>query len=457
MIENDLMGLTRDLCKIPSGIVADGNEILFQRLNQELPLEIFRYPSGSEHNGWVIPHNWTVEQATIHRDGELVYDGTTNVLGVAHYSRSFEGRVDMEELRHHLFSIPSLPDAHVFHCTWLYRPWLENWGLCPPHCIVSSLAPGSYDVCLRTRLEPGEMLVGHHHKQGRSDKTIVFQSNTCHPFMANDGFAGTAVMIRLFQWLAGMDTHYSYRLILCPEHQGTVFYLRDIPKSEIDNLVGGVFGEMMGTEGDFVVASSFEGDTLLDRAFRHVVGHLTPRHRFLGFRESIGNDETVWEAPGFEVPFVQVNRSNSHAKPFPEYHTNFDDPDLMDEGQLEEFLTAFKKVVTLLETNARMYRRFDGLVALSNPEYDIYLERFDPTKSGGKVAFSPPKWGLLQDYMPRYFNGRYSILDVAEKHKVDYFRLHDYVEKFRKKGLIETELEEIERIPPVVWSQLRKG
>ena len=70
------------------------------------------------------------------------------------------------------------------------------------------------------------MLVGHHHIKGKTDKTIVFQSNTCHPHMANDGFAGTAVMLRLFQWLANKDNYYSYRLVLCPEHLGTVFYLK---------------------------------------------------------------------------------------------------------------------------------------------------------------------------------------------------------------------------------------
>jgi aminopeptidase-like protein len=196
---NNLIELTRDLCEIPTGIVADGNVQLFRRIDHEIELELFNFPSGSEHNGWIIPHKWTVETATIHRDGKLIYDGTRNVLGVAHYSRSFEGKVSLEDLLPHLYSLPSLPEAHVFRCTWLYRPWIEDWGLCPPHNLVKSLTPRGYDIRLKTRTDPGDMLVGHHHKHGKSDKTIFFQSNTCHPSMANDGFAGTAVMIRLFQ------------------------------------------------------------------------------------------------------------------------------------------------------------------------------------------------------------------------------------------------------------------
>jgi len=80
-------------------------------------------------------------------------------------------------------------------------------------------------VELETEYEDGEMLIGVCNKAGQTSKTIVFNSNNCHPHMANDGFAGTAVLIRLFQWLATQDTYYSYRLVIAPEHLGSVFYL----------------------------------------------------------------------------------------------------------------------------------------------------------------------------------------------------------------------------------------
>ena len=83
----------------------------------------------------------------------------------------------------------------------------------------------------------------------------------------NDGFAGTAVMLRLFQWLANKDNYYSYRLVLCPEHLGTVFYLKNHTQSEIDLYLGGS-SVKWGTEGDIVVASSFKGNELID--FRHI-------------------------------------------------------------------------------------------------------------------------------------------------------------------------------------------
>tara|TARA_Y100000588_G_scaffold390732_1_gene497066 strand:- start:194 stop:1549 length:1356 start_codon:yes stop_codon:yes gene_type:complete len=441
------MTLTKELCDIKSGVVCDGNEALFRRIGDELPLKIFRYESGQRHNGWIVPDKWSVREANIYKDDKLLYDGTVNALGVAQYSRSFEGELDLETLKKHLFSIPSLPDAHVFHCNWLYRPWENGWGFCPPHRFVDSLKPGKYRVSLKTTFEPGEMLVAHHHIPGKSDNTIVFQSNTCHPHMANDGFSGTAVMIRFFQWLSERDNYYSYRLILCPEHLGTVFYLRDHTASEIDTYLAGVFGEMMGTDGDMVVASTFKGEEVIDRAFRHIVAQTTTKHRFLGFRESVGNDETVWEAPGYEIPFVQVNRFQTHSEPFWGYHTNYDNIDIIKPELLEEFFIVFQGVIELLENNVLMHRKFDGLVALSNPEYDIYLERFDPSKSAIRDNEYNNKWGVLQDSVVRYFEGNMSVLDIAEKHDLNFFDVRQYIQKFADKDLIDISLQQIRRTP----------
>ena len=76
---------------------------MFRRIDQELPLDIFKYGSGEEYNGWIIPDNWTVQEANIYLDGKLIYDGTTNALGVAQYSNSFEGEVDLDTLKKHIF------------------------------------------------------------------------------------------------------------------------------------------------------------------------------------------------------------------------------------------------------------------------------------------------------------------------------------------------------------------
>lgn len=443
----DMIELARDLCAFATGVVADDNAPLFERIARELPLTLHRFKSGDSYNGWAVPHNWRVKRAEIRRNGKVVFDGRSNTLGVARYAKSFHGTMGWDELRARLVTKPDLPDAYVFHCMWQYRPWAADWALSVPYRIFQTFGPGEYEVDLETEYLPGEMLVAHSDKAGRSDRIIVFHSNSCHPHMANDGFAGTVLLIRLFQWLATLDTYYSYRLVIGPEHLGTVFYLRDMPRDELDRIVCGVFEEMPGTQGPIKIASTFLGGHMLDHAVANAARHHARSHVLVPWRQGAGNDETVWEAPGYEVPFLEVTRSEELMQPYREYHTSLDNPDLMDERQLDEFLTVLKKTVETIESNARVYRRFDGLICLSNPQHDLYMERKDPAIEKNLPADSE-KWGYLLDCLLRYFDGSMTVLDIAEKHDLPFERVLRYLRRFEEKGLVRLEFAPITRTPP---------
>ena len=284
-----ILDLTRDLCVFATGVVADENMRLFDRIDRELRLEIRSYNSRDTYNGWVVPDNWRVHKAEIRRNGRLVFDGRSHTLGVARYAKSFSGRLSWEALQPRLVTNPDLPDAYVFHCMWQYRPWAADWAFSVPYSVYRDFGPGDYDIDLHTEYVPGEMLVAQHEKRGRSGKTIVFHSNSCHPHMANDGFAGTAVLIALFKWLHTLDTFYTYRLVIGPEHVGTVFYLRDMPREEMDQIVCGVFEEMPGTGGPIKIASTFVGGLPLDQAFANAARHYAKSHELVPWRSGAGN------------------------------------------------------------------------------------------------------------------------------------------------------------------------
>ncbi len=442
-----MVAVTRELCAHRTAVVADGNAGLFARIAKELPLELFRFASGETHNGWIVPQNWRVKRAKLVRDGKEVFDGAANALGVGYYSRSFVGDLDWPELEPHLVSNPALPDGYMFHCMWQYRPWDADWALSMPHRLRAALGPGRYRVELETEYAPGEMLVAHHHKRGRSEKTIVFNSNNCHPHMANDGFAGTTVLIRLMQWLAEQDTHYSYRLVIGPEHLGSVFYLGSRPRADIDRMVCGVFEEMPGTRAPLKATSTFLGGQMIDQAVANALKHHAADHALVGWRKGAGNDETVWEAPGYEVPFIELTRCEDQFAPYPEYHSSLDTPDLMDPARLEETLRVLQKTVQALEDNVVVHRRFDGLVCLSNPDYDLYMERPDPTVTKN-LAQDSEKWGHLLDCLFRYFDGSTTILDIAERHDLPFDRLRRYLARWAEKGLVRLERAEIQRRVP---------
>jgi aminopeptidase-like protein len=256
--------------------------------------------------------------------------------------------------------------------------------------------------------------------------------------MANDGLGGAAVIIKLMQKLSLRDTFYTYRLIVAPEHIGTVFYLRNLPASERDKIVCGVFEEMPGTQGPVKIASTFLGNQLIDRAFTQAAKHHSTAFINVPWRQGAGNDETVWEAPGYEIPFLELTRSEQLMQPFREYHTDLDNADLLDQGQLDEMLTVMSKAVEIFENNYRIWRNFEGLICLSNPAYDLYMERKDPSIAKDLPEDSE-KWGYLLDCLLRYFDGSMTILDIAEKHDLPFDRVLKYIRRFEEKGLVRLE------------------
>ncbi len=439
-------GLTRELCAYRSGVVALENETLFKRLKRELSFVIHTYESGLEHNGWIVPPQWEVLKALLRRDGELVYNGMAHPLGVAQLSQSFRGELTWEELSSHIVSNPALPTAHMFHCMWQYRPWAADWALCVPWETARHFGPGNYEVELETVTEQGEMLVAEYTHIGARPETIVFQSNTCHPGQANDGFGAVALLVRLFQWLRGQATRHTYKLLLGPEHLGTVFWLRERTRAEIEKLAGGIFMEMPGVDAPLKAASSFLGAQDVDRAVRHLLRHCARKHVIVPWRKGAGNDETVWEAPGYEVPFVELTRCIDQFAPYPEYHSSLDTPERLNEASMEETFRVLQGIIAVLEADAVPRRRFDGLICLSNPRYDLYMERPDPsiTKSTDETS---EKWGHLLDCLFRYLDGSMTVLEIAERHDLPFELLRDYLVRFGQKGLIRLEPKLLRRPP----------
>jgi len=444
---NDVQQLTEDLCRYTTGVVSEGNAAFFEKLQNYLPFTIHRYQSGLMYNGWTVPSLWKVKHSRIKKDGEIIYDCGSHHLGTAYYSKSFEGEIDYQSLKKHLVTSPRMPDALLYHCMWLYRPWAADWALSIPHRVYAQLTPGAYQVELQTSYEPGEMLVAEFEHKGRSDKTIIFNAHTCHPRMANDDMAGVALLIRLFQALSRQQTHYTYRLVLAPEHLGTVFYLRERTPEELGRFCGGAFIEMPGVSNPLKLTTTFLGGQAVDKAFGHAARAYGAPCRIMPWRNGAGNDETVWEAPGYEVPFVEMSRCGDPDDPYPEYHTDKDTAASMDTGALHAYCRVVTRAVGILENNCRLYRLFNGLICLSNPKYDLYFERPDPAVVKD-IPDDQHLWSRLFDSLLRYFDGSMTVVDIADKHDLPFDRVLAYVRKYEAKGLVRLEFDEATR-PPI--------
>lgn len=428
---SSMLDLLRAICPLRLAPVSSGTAQAVEILCEELPFTVHEYLSLSEHNGWVVPQKWEVKKAEIRRNGQLVYDGMAHPLGVIGYSQSFQGQVGLEELKSHLFYHPSLHDALVYHCDLYYKVGHKNWGFCVPYKLYSELLEGEYTVDLQTTHENGTMKVCDYFLQGKLDDTIIFNAHNCHAGQANDDISGVVVGVEVMKRLAKHKNRYSYRLIIAPEHFGTIFYLANLSLGQIENFKYCIFLEALGNDNRIALQESFTGTSELDRAAYQYLRHYQPDFFSDKFRKIVGNDETVWEAPGIEVPTISLSRF-----PYPEYHSSMDTDDIILKNRLEDAVEAVLGIVHILETNCTTRRKFEGLIALSNPRYNLYIDQADPSIRP-TIPAEQRKWNYLMDCLPRYFDGKVTILDIAERHELPYDRVYEYVCKFQKRGLVE--------------------
>ncbi|MDD5005728.1 MAG: DUF4910 domain-containing protein [Candidatus Omnitrophica bacterium] len=411
-------------------VSADADKTV-QILLEELPFFVHKYPSLSEHNGWTVPYSWEVKKAEIRKNNKLIYNGLKHPLGVMGYAKSFKGKVSLSELKQHISFRKDLPDAIGYHCDYYYKPWRSDWGFSAPYTLFKKLKSGEYDIDLKTEYKKGTMKVLDYLLKGEKEDIIFLNAHDCHAAQANDDISGVVVAIEVMKTLKKRKKRkYSYKLIIAPEHLGTIFYLANTPDREVKKFKYGMFLEMLGNNNRFALQQSFNGDSLIDKAAHIYFKHNFPDYYSDKFRKIVGNDETVWESPGYEIPCISLSRA-----PYSQYHSNLDNEKIINEDKLKESVNTVLGIIDILETDTRMTRNFKGLMALSNPKYDLYIHTIDPSIRL-TISKEQRKWNYLMDCVIRYFDGKQTISDIALKHDIDYFKLLDYLRKFEKKGLI---------------------
>ena len=439
----NMMEIIRDLSPLRMAPNSSGADECARILKEELPFEVHEFLGGAEVNGWVCPMKWDPKVGTIFDSkNNLIYDGMWHPLAIIGYSQSFKGEVLGSELKKHLFYPDAFDDALVYHCDLFYKPFRKEWGFSVTKNFFNSINDEDfYSINLETNFEQGTMKVLEYVLHGETEDSIIMNAHNCHAFCCNDDLSGVAVGIEVIRNIAKMkNRRFTYRLIIAAEHFGSIFYLNSLKDNEVERLKFGVFLEMLGTKGALAFQRSFIGDNLIDKAFINTLKHSGADWRTDLFRKIVGNDETCWEAAGYEIPFTSISRSLGKGH-FPEYHTSRDSIDIIDNEKLEESVRIVLESFSVLERDCVLHKKFKGLVALSHPKFSLYKPFYDPSEPGRKTIDETARnWNYLMDCIPRYFNGQIRVLDIAERHNLPFRVVFDYAKEFCDKELAEMEL-----------------
>ncbi len=326
---NLMMKILEDLTPLNRVFCSDDYDRAIDHLCGLLPFKVIEYGPSDEHNGWAIAPRWDVVEARIMKKGKTIYDATKNALAVIALSRSFEGKIDCEDLKKHLHYDQRYDDAVPYHFRQMYRSWDRDWGFCVTKRFYDSLEPGEYEVVIETRESEGSLKLLEYAHPGELEESIVVAAHLDHPGMANDDLAGCAVGVELFRRLRGRKTKYSYKLFLHQEVIGSEYYLGKMEDGERERILESLFLEMLGTRTQLALQFSREGGTSVEKAVADAMREMGISHRTGPFGTIIAVGDYVWESYG--IPMATLSRY-----PYPEYHCDRDNFALMSEESLEE-------------------------------------------------------------------------------------------------------------------------
>lgn len=415
----------QEVFKIPRAIVSRGNLESLQRLESFLtpPLQYIDIPSGSDFNGWTVPNNWNLKSASlINPQGSELIDLSRSNLFIGIGSISIDVTVSLEDLLKHIHTRPDLPGA-IPYVTSYYQ---EDWRICLPYEVVSSLPQGDYRVRIFADHSPGIMRLGEIKIPGAEKSEIFFSTYFCHPQMANNELSGPALWMLLANhvWKLSQKKKLknSYRFFIGPETIGAIHYLKENLVSLKTLVRAGFVLTCVGADGPFVFMPSRKGSTLADRVMRYVLKKY--EHRESSFTER-GSDERHWCSPAVDLPVCSVMTKKYHE--YSEYHTSFDDLDFISVNSLSSVARVYEEIITILEENSVFINSNVGEPKLDR--YGIYPKVNDA--GNRSYLYSRDILNVLA-----YLDGDNDTLRVAEILNLDFHLVNQIVSMLHANGLI---------------------
>ena len=145
------------------------------------------------------------------------------------------------------------------------------------------------------------------------------------------------------------------------------------------------------------------------------------------YRSLARNDENSWSA--HKIPMSTLTRF-----PYPQYHSSKDNISIISKKSLLVCYSALKQTINFIEKTKFIEKRFQGIVCLSNPKYNLYTNDGEPA-FGKKISLKSKKIRKIIDLIP-LLEKPTSIDYISSIIDLDKKTILQYLKKWKEKKLI---------------------
>lgn len=403
-VGSQMMDLIKRLFPICRSITGNGVRRTLDIISEIIPLDRYEIPTGTQAFDWEVPKEWNIREAWIKNSkGEKIVDFANSNLHVLNYSAPVHKTLSLDELRKHLYTIPTQPDLIPYRTSY----YQENWGFCLSFNQMSELNDDTYEVFIDSSLEKGYMTFGEYFIPGETSEEVLISTHTCHPSLANDNLSGIAVAAFLAKELSFRRPRYSYRFLFIPGTIGAITWL-SLNERRTKFIKHGLVASLLGRPGAFTYKKSRQGNTDIDHLVQQVLRISKVQHEVRPFTP-YGYDERQFCSPGFNLPVGCLTRTPY--SDYPEYHTSADNIELLSADTLQESFELYRRILHMLEVN----RRYLNV----NPKCEPQLgKRGLYNQVGGDHSGKDVQMAML--WVLNYSDGFHTVLDICEKSGLAY-------------------------------------
>lgn len=344
-VGREIYELIERLYPICRSITGNGERETLNIISEHIPIKICEVATGTKVFDWVVPKEWNIKDAYVKNSrGEKVVDFKKSSLHVLNYSIPVNKKVSLEELKKHLFTLPSYSDWTPY-LTSYYK---ENWGFCLTHRQYEQLKEDTYLVVIDSVLKDGSLTYGELYLKGESEEEILLTCYVCHPSLCNDNLSGVALLTFLAKYLKDESLKYSYRFLFIPETIGAITWL-SINEDKVSRIKYGLVVTCVGDRGKSTYKRSKKGNCEIDMAVEKVLVDSGEAYSIIEFDPADGSDERQFCSPGFNLLIGSLMRTPYGR--FPEYHTSADNLEFVVPKNLADSFKKYMKVMFVLENN----------------------------------------------------------------------------------------------------------
>jgi len=419
MTSVEIFSTMKKLYPINRSLTGDGIKYTLDYIQQEIPINIHNIKSGTEVFDWKVPKEWNIKDAYIKNSkGIKIVDIKDHYLHVLNYSCSMNKKMDLEELKKNIYTLPEYPDWIPYKTSY----YKENWGFCMKHKDFLELEEDIYEVFIDSTLDDGLLHYGDLLIKGKIEKEILISSYCCHPQQCNDSLSGTVLAMYLAKYLLTKDNYYSYRFIFIPETIGAIVYLHknlDIMKK---NTIGGYVITCAGDDGDFTYLKTRKENQFIDKITLHILDELKINYKIRDYN-TCGSDERQYNYPGVDLNIGSIMKTKYGE--FNEYHTSADNLEFVTEKGLFDSYEIYLKCINLIEKN-HIYKN----TTICEPFMSKYNLYNSIGASKNKDIFS----GILTSM--RFIDSTNDIIDISKKTNLSTENIYEIIEILLDKKII---------------------